>query len=128
MYNRIRVSGVAVSAALLLATCLPQLRADSIDRKTVVTFGESVQIPGAVLEPGTYVLELADSPDRNIVQVFDKDQTHLVTRFLAIPDHRLEPPNRAVIQLEEREPNAPQAIHSWFYPGDSDGLEFVYPK
>jgi hypothetical protein len=30
------------------------------------------------------------------------------------------------MQLEERHAGAPEAIHSWFYPGDNTGWEFVY--
>jgi len=33
-----------------------------------------------------------------------------------------------VIHFEERPSDQPEAIHSWFYPGDNFGLEFVYPK
>lgn len=129
MYNRLRVPGIAIGAALLIAMSAPVLRADSVNKKTVLTVSEAVQVPGMVLQPGAYVFELTDNPsDRNIVQVFDEDQTHLLTTFMAIPDYRLEPTDKAVIQLEEREASAPQAIHSWFYAGQSDGLEFIYPK
>jgi hypothetical protein len=129
MHNRIRVSGVAISAALALAIAVPMLSADSIGKKTAVTFGESVEIPGMVLHPGTYVFELERSQwDRDIVQVFDKDKAHLLTTFIAIPDYRLEPTNKTVIELQERAANAPQAIHSWFYAGESDGLQFIYPR
>jgi hypothetical protein len=129
MFNRIRVSGIVASAAFLIAMSAPALRADSINKKTVLTLSEAVAVPGMVLQPGTYVFELESSPvDRNIVQVFDKDQAHLLTTFMAIPDYRVEPADHTVIQLEEREPNTPQAIHAWFYQGDYDGLEFVYPR
>jgi hypothetical protein len=129
MHNRIRVSGMAVSAALLLAMSVSELRANSMDKKTAVTFGESVEIPGMVLQPGSYVFELEHSQfERDIVQVFDKDKTHLIATFIAIPDYRLEPTNKTVIELGEREANAPQAIHSWFYAGESEGLQFVYPR
>jgi hypothetical protein len=128
MYNRIRVSGIVISAALAFAIAVPMLSANTIDKKTIVTFGESVEIPGMVLQPGTYVFELANSPSyRNIVQVFDKDQ-HLLTTFLAISDYRLEPTDKTMIQLEGREASPAEAIHSWFYAGESDGLEFIYPK
>jgi len=129
MYNSPRVSGIAVNAALMLALSVPMLRADTINKKTVLTFGQAVEIPGMILQPGTYVFQLENTPlDRDMVQVFDKDRTHLLTSFLAIPDYRLEPTNKTVVQLEERGANAPEAVHSWFYAGESDGLEFVYPK
>jgi hypothetical protein len=129
MYSRIGVSGIAIAAALLVAMSAPVLRADSANKKTVLAVSEAVQVPGAVLQPGTYVFELPNNPlDRNIVRVFDEDQSHLLTTFMAIPDYRSTPTNHTVIQLEEREANAPQAIHTWFYAGESDGLEFIYPK
>lgn len=127
--KRIRVSGIAIGTVILAATSVPQLRADSTNKETVVTVSGEVQIPGLVLEPGAYVFELAHSQaDRDIVQVFDEDRTHLLTQFFAIPDYRLEPTDKAVIQLQEREPNAPQAIRAWFYAGESDGLEFIYRR
>lgn len=129
MYNSPRLSGIAVNAALMLALSVPMLRADTLNKKTVLTFGEAVEIPGMILQPGTYVFQLENAPlDRDMVQVFDKDRTHLLTSFLAVPDYRMEPTNKTVVQLEERGANAPEAVHSWFYAGESDGLEFVYPK
>jgi hypothetical protein len=129
MYSRIRASGIAIGAALFVAMSAPVLRADSANKKTVLAVTEAVQVPGSVLQPGTYVFELPNNPlDHNIVRVFDEDQSHLLATFIAIPDYRLTPTDHTVIQLEERESNAPQVIHAWFYAGESDGLEFVYPK
>jgi len=129
MYSRIGVSGIAIGAALLVAMSAPVLRADSANKKTVLAVSEAVQVPGRVLQPGTYVFELPNNPlDGNVVRVFDEDQSQLLTTFMAIPDYRSEPTNHTVIQLEERESNAPRAIQAWFYAGESDGLEFIYPK
>jgi len=30
--------------------------------------------------------------------------------------------------LEERQAGSPEAVKSWFYPGENYGFEFVYPK
>jgi LPXTG-motif cell wall-anchored protein len=32
------------------------------------------------------------------------------------------------VHFEERHSGAPEAIQSWFYPGDNTGWEFIYPK
>lgn len=72
---------------------------------------------------------LTDSEsDRNIVEIWDADRTHLVTTVLAIPDYRLRPTGKTVVHFEEHPSDQPEAIHSWFYPGDNYGEEFVYPK
>ena len=103
--------------------------ADEWDQKTIVTFSGPVEIPGQVLPAGTYVFKLADSQsDRNIVQVFSKDQRHLYGTFLAIPDERLRPAGKTIVTFDERAAGAPEAVKAWFYPGDQYGHEFVYPK
>jgi hypothetical protein len=82
----------------LLGTALPQAKADEMDQKTVFTFSGAVEIPGQVLLPGTYVFKLMDSQsDRNIVQVFNKNENHLYGTFLTIPDYRLKPAGKPII-------------------------------
>jgi hypothetical protein len=104
-------------------------RADEYNKKTVVTFNGPVEIPGKVLPAGTYVFKLFDSDsDRNIVQIWNKDETQLIATVLAIPDYRLTPADNPIITFEERAQGSPPAIRAWFYPGDNHGLEFVYPK
>jgi hypothetical protein len=123
---------MAYISAGLLAFCIataPQIRADEWNQKTIVTFSGPVEIPGRVLPAGTYVFKLADSmSDRNIVEVYNKDENHLYGIFLAIPDYRLKPTGKPVITFEERAANSPEAVKAWFYPGDSYGHDFVYPK
>jgi hypothetical protein len=119
----------AFACAGLLGAMLPQAKADEWDQKTIFTFSEPVEIPGQVLQPGTYVFKLADSQsDRNIVQVFNKNENHLYGTFLAIPDYRLQPRGKPIITFEERAAGSPEAVRAWFYPGDNYGHEFVYPK
>jgi hypothetical protein len=113
----------------MLAAMLPQAKADEWDQKTVFTFSGPVEIPGRVLNAGTYVFKLMDSDsDRNIVQVFSKDEKHLYGTFLAIPDYRMKPTGKPVITFEERASDSPEAVKAWFYPGENYGHDFVYPK
>jgi len=107
----------------------PAARADEWDKLTVMTFSEPVEIPGKVLPAGTYVFKLADNDgDRTIVQIFTEDQKHLVATVMAIPDYRTEPAGKTVVTFEERPSGSPEALHSWFYPGENYGVEFVYKK
>jgi hypothetical protein len=106
--------------------------AQSWNKRTVVTFSGPVEIPGVgaqVLPAGTYVFRLLDSQsDRHIVQVFNKDETHVYATILAIPNWRLQPTDKTIMTFAERATGEPQAIRAWFYPGDNSGQEFVYPK
>lgn len=120
---------LALAAVGVLAAVLtPRARADAWNQKTMITFSGPVEVPGEVLDPGTYVFKLMDSAsDRNVVGVFNKNQTHCYGMFLAIPDYRLEPASRPIITFEERAAGSPEAVKAWFYPGDYYGHEFVYP-
>lgn len=113
----------------MLVAMLPQAKADEWDQRTRFTFSGPVEIPGRVLPPGTYVFKLADTQaDRNVVQVYSKDEKHLLGTFLAIPDYRMRPTGKPVITFEERTAGSPEAVKAWFYPGDTYGHDFVYPK
>ena len=116
------------ACGLLLGTMLsPGARADEWNKLTVVTFNEPMEIPGQALPAGTYVFKLADSPsDRNIVEIWNADQTHLITQLMTIPDYRLEPADTSVFELQERPSNTPEALSEWFYPGDLIGQQFIY--
>jgi len=120
--------GLATVAMLYAGTASAQ----TLSKKTTVTFNMPVEIPGVgaqVLPAGVYVFRLMDSlSDRNIVQVFNKDESHIYATILAIPNFRLRATDKTVMTFAERAAGEPQAIKAWFYPGDNWGQEFVYPK
>src|ERR1700687_4098752 len=118
-----------VFVALAIA---PGIKADNQDKKTVLTFSEPFEVPGVdaqILPAGTYVFKIFDSwSDRNIVQIFNADETHLFTTILAIANYRLKATDKTVMTFGERPAGQPEAIKAWFYPGQTWGQEFVYPK
>jgi hypothetical protein len=94
-----------------------------------VTFSAPVALPGVTLPAGSYMFKLADSQtNRNIVQVFDKDRTKIFATILAIPAQRNKPADETVITFNEAPANAAPAIQYWYYPGETLGQEFAYPK
>jgi len=116
-------------AAAVVACFAPGARADEWNKKTILTFSGPVQVPGVTLPAGTYVFKLADlNGNRHVVQVFDQNEKKLYSTILAIPDERPEPVDKPVVLFSERSANTPQAIRSWFYPGERIGNEFVYPR
>ncbi len=127
-----KLIGLSLGGLLALASLVATpAMADDWNKRTEFTFSGPVAIPGRVLAAGKYVFQLMDSQsDRNIVQVFSKDSSgkeDLVATILAIPDYVANTPDSPAIHFEERAAGAPEAIHSWFYPGDNTGWEFVYP-
>jgi hypothetical protein len=128
--NKVKLFVVTLGFIALCALVAPSaMMADEWDKATKLTFSEPVEVPGHVLAAGTYWFTLADSgSDRNIVRIWNADRKQLVATVLAVPDYRMQPAGRTVIHFEERPSDSPEAIHSWFYPGDNFGQEFVYPK
>jgi hypothetical protein len=124
--------GIALSFAMLCALAVPTATADDWNRKTVVTFSGPVEVPGVGqhnLPAGTYVFKVLDSSsDRHIVQIFNQDETQVLTTVLAIPNYRLKTTDKTVITFRERPAGEPEALRAWFYPGHSWGEEFVYEK
>jgi hypothetical protein len=103
--------------------------ADQFDKKTILTTSQAIQVPGKVLPPGTYVIKLLNSlSNRHIVQIFNEDETEVLTTILAIPNYRLEPTGDTHFGFWEVPVGKVVPLKSWFYPGDNFGQEFAYPK
>lgn len=122
-------AAIALLGLVLICGTWSSARADEWNKKTVVTLSDSMQVPTMVLPAGTYVFKLAESPsNRNIVQVWSADESKLLTTFIAVPNYRLQPTGKTIINFSERPSGEPEAIKEWFYPGDNFGQEFAYPK
>jgi hypothetical protein len=129
--TKVRAALLAVCTVLLFVvfgvTFAPDARADQWDKKTVVTFSDSVEIPGQVLPAGTYVFKLANSPsNRHIVQIWNADENEVLATIMTIPNVRLGTPDDSLFEFDERPSDSPPALKVWFYPGNSTGEEFVY--
>jgi hypothetical protein len=131
----LKAAPLVLCVALLSATLSTSVKADELDKKTIVTFSGPVDIPGVHLQgmgtlpAGTYVFKLVDSKsDRHIVQIFNREETIVYATILAVPNYRLRPTSKTVITFNEGVAGQPEAIRAWFYPGDNFGQEFVYPK
>jgi len=103
--------------------------ADAWNKKTTLTVKEAIQVPGAVLQPGTYVIKLVDSlADRHIVCIMNQREDEVITTFLAIPNYRLKQTGESAFQFWETPVGNPKALRAWFYPGDNFGQEIAYPS
>ena len=126
---------VLVAAFTMTAVCMmlsSTVSAQLSDQKTIVRFNSPVEIPGAgaqVLPSGTYIFKLADPKiDPNIIQILNKDESRTFATVLAVPIFRSEVSDKTVITFDERPAGQPQALRTWFYPGEQWGQEFVYPR
>lgn len=125
--SRIKKTLSVTAAAVLLAAGLAS--AQNWDRNTKVTFSAPVSLPGITLPAGTYTFKLADLlSTRHVVHVANADDTQVLATFIAIAAERPQPADETVITFREAPSNMPPAVRFWYYPGDTIGREFAYPK
>jgi hypothetical protein len=128
----INKSLVPITLALSLVAIAPAASASaqtSLNNRTVMTFSQPVEVPGRVLPAGTYTFELNDSmANRHIVQIFDAGGSKLIGLVLTVPSRRPAATGETVVKFAEVAAGEPQALRTWFYPGQTVGQEMVYPK
>lgn len=126
---RLSVISVALVAVLFALSVSSAVRADDWDKKTVVTFGQDVEIPGQVLPAGTYVFKLFHSnSSRFIVQVWSRGESQLLATLVTVGDSY---PNQTgkpyfVFDMTGTEEGYPPALVSWFFAGSDEGRDFIY--
>ena len=121
----------ATTAALILmgGGLAPALKADESDRKTIITIDRPIDIQGTVLSPGSYVMKLlAGSVEQDTVQIFNVEQNRCVATIVALHAWKIQPSDKTEFTFYEPAGGRPQALHTWFYPGDNFGLEFIRPR
>jgi hypothetical protein len=122
-------SFVTILFLLAVLIVLPVAHADQGNQETRVTFSQPVQIPGRVLPAGTYVFVLPDEANDHFqVRIFNADRSMLVATLFTISAKRSKPTDNTVFGFAERGSAQPEAIVTWFYPGETTGHEFLYPK
>jgi len=104
------------------------------NQDTFFTFSQAVELPKTTLPAGTYFFQLMDSDsNRHIVKVMSQDRKQLLATLMAIPYYSNDrPPDDPQVRfLETPAANgvaASNAIKIWFYPGNSVGHEFIWPR
>ena len=116
----------ALAVSLMSSAFVPSLKASESDEKTIIKISQPITVAGAVLPAGQYVLKLLDSsPGRNIVTIFNSDETRLIKMVLAIHADRVRLSGKSEFSFYASREGQPVALHTWFYPGDTSGFEFL---
>jgi len=115
----------ALTFSLIGGVLTPAVKAGQWDKQMNITTNRPIEVQDTVLPAGSYVIKLAAlSSERRVVEIFDAEETHLITTVLAIPAYRLEATVNGEFQFYKSEDGRPPVLRSWFYPGDSSGLGF----
>jgi hypothetical protein len=126
----LNIRKIVTVATLLLAIGVTagRVRADESNQSVRVTFSGPVQIPGQVLQAGTYWFVLIDDRNPEIVQILSADRSKSYGILNTISRERSLATSNAAFTLAKRGSNEPEALVAWFYSGRTIGHEFVYEK
>ena len=126
-----RVKLIATALALTAIASLAggvAAQETNTSERTFLTFSGAVEMPGVTLQPGTYVFKLADTPTRNVVQVWDRDEKNMVGHWLFVQAERPRVSDDTVVMFKETREGTTPAVQYWYFPGERIGKEFLYPK
>ena len=127
--KRVKLLATALVLAVL-AVMAGQVTAQQTNtsERTFLTFSNAVEMPGVTLQPGTYVFKLADTPTRNVVQVWDRDEKNMVGHWTFVQSERPQVTEETVVMFRETREGTTPAVQFWYFPGERVGKEFIYPK
>jgi hypothetical protein len=117
-----------VLAAVAVMTVRMTAQETNTRERTIMTFSAAVEMPGVTLQRGTYVFKLADTPARNVVQVWDAREKHMIGHWLFVQAERPRVTEETVVMFKETREGATPAVQFWYFPGEKIGKEFIYPK
>lgn len=98
-------------------------------KKTTLSVSVLTQLPGTTLAAGSYVFrQSGEQSGWDIVQVYNSDQSSLVTTLLAYPNPNLVSNGQAFLVYPQSTDNQTQIMEAFFFDGDAAGQQLAYPK
>jgi hypothetical protein len=123
---------LTVTACLLAVIALLGVSVKAQDtntqKRTFMTFSNTVEMPGVTLPAGTYLFRIADTESRNVVQVLSQDEKQVLGQWLFVQAERPEVSSDTVVMFKEAREGSTPAVQFWYYPGERSGREFIYSK
>jgi len=127
MTKHLRGAMLASAAALIWCLSASTATADDYNRRTILTIDQPLVIPGGTLTPGTYTFILSNpESSRDVVNILREDGTPVISAHVTRVSRNNDNRDLALfVALNEN--GAMPMMKGWFYPGDRDGYQFVYP-
>jgi hypothetical protein len=127
-----RINKLYIAVGLIIAFGLffeLAAHADEANQEITITFSAPIQISGQVLPAGTYIFQQADpDADQDLVQIFNADRSVLYATVVTVSTEHANPAGDPAITRAEGASGKPGVLVNWFYPGNSIGHDFNYPK
>jgi len=127
--KRVTLIATAMMLAVLVGMSARVAAQNTVaNERTIMTFSNTVEMPGVTLPAGTYVFRLADTPTRNVVQVLSGDEKDILGQWTFVQSERPRVTEDTVVMFRETPEGTMPAVQYWYYPGERIGKEFIYPK
>jgi hypothetical protein len=119
---------VRILAAVVAVSFAGAVRADvAPEKKSTLTITTPLEVPGAVLEPGTYVVKQVDmQSNRNVVTFTSADEKKIFATTIATPHEAGEDPHHSTFVFYPVPEGSTKVLRTWFAAGDRYGQDFVY--
>ena len=105
-------------------TLAPSLRADDINKETVMTINRPLQVQDIVLAPGQHVFKLAQpSGDHTIVSIYNATQTQLEGIIMGMPAYRVDITDE-LFSISQPVGSQQAVLQTWYFAGANSGIEF----
>ena len=122
------ISAVLV-VAMAISSAVQEPYSTEWNKKSTLTSARSLEFPGLVLEPGTYVIRQKEGTEtRALIEICNQDESQILGTVEAVPDHQLRPDDNLEFVFFNAPEDKPEPVRSWFFSGDMVGWEFVYLK
>jgi hypothetical protein len=119
------ILGLSLGVTLWASTA----QAQPEDKRTFFTFSGPVALPGMTLPAGRYIFHIVDTTtSRKVIQVMSDDGKKPFVMANTIPDQRRDAPKDATVSFYETPRGTPAAVKTWWYPGETTGYQFIYPR
>ncbi len=132
--STLKVAGIIANIlffGVILIAVAPRVQAQDESRPMKITFSQSVQIPGRVLPPGTYIIQrrtVGVGADENMIQILNAADSRVIAFIQTIPATRKNISGDIELTLATNLEGQPPALVSWSLPGSLGGREFLYAR
>lgn len=119
----------AVAAAFAVLLMLAPAALGQYEKtKSTLVIADRVEVPGAILEPGNYLVRIADTQaNRNVIVFQSADGTKTFATTIATPHRGAKAPSQTEFTFYPTASGEPRVLRSWFASDDPNGQDFYYP-
>jgi hypothetical protein len=119
--------GLFCAAGLVGSALRADTNAADPEKKAVIAIQSPMEIPGSVLQPGSYVFKQSGAQNGwTVVQIYNQSESTLVTTVIAYPNPKLATNGETIMTYSAPGSNG-QVLEAVTFPGDAAPDQFAYP-